>query len=221
MKKLLLSFAAFTALYTSANAQIGFAPEVGLNISSVREKVFGDKVDGIKSRPGFKIGASVDLPIVGGLSIQPGLFYSMKGGKYKDEYSVGSITTTTESKLTLSYLEVPVNVVYKFSREKQGFFVFAGPYVGYAIGGKTKVKTTTGSLSSENTEDVDFGGDKGDTKRLDVGANVGLGYMISAGGFVRAQYGHGFANLIEGGDSDNYAKNSCFAISFGFMLGGR
>lgn len=215
MKKILLSLSTLIVLGTAANAQISFAPEVGLNISNLREKVGGETIDGAKMRIGGKVGGVVNIGIINHLSVQPGLFFSMKGGNYKYSETVGPITAEYDSKTNLNYLELPVNVVYSFGEDHDGFFVFAGPYVGYALGGK--MKQTVGGVSED--EDVKFGSDKGEAKRLDVGANAGVGYMLPMGLYFRAQYGLGLANIENEGDSDNYRKNAAIGISVGFRFG--
>ena len=221
MKKIILSLLAAGAAGISAHAQIGFAPEAGINLATFRQQIDDEDVDDNRMRAGLRIGAALDFPIVGGLSIQPGLYYSMKGSYYKETDRVLGVSTKTEVKTRLNYLDIPINVVYKFSDYKDGFFISAGPYIGYALDGKMNTKTTVGNNYQERKEDIKFGDERGDLKRVDVGGNVGLGYMFPMGLFFRAQYSHGFTNLIEGSDNDdNSLRNSSLAFSLGIMIGG-
>lgn len=221
MKKLFLSLSALIALGTATSAQtkITFAPEAGLNLSTVRSKSNGERDDNVKPRLGGKVGGVVNFGITKHLSVQPGLFFSMKGANYKYTETVGGVTTTAESKTNVNYLELPVNVAYQFGTGKSGLFIYAGPYVGYALSGKSKYKSTTGNISTENTRDITFGDNLGDVKRLDVGANIGVGYILPMGLYFRAQYGHGFTSIEPKSDKDNYSKNSVFGLSVGFRLG--
>ena len=112
-----------------------------------------------------------------------------------------------ESTTKLNYLEIPLNVAYKFSAgELSNFFVQAGPYLGYALSGKEK--------SDGESTDVEFG-DAG-MKRFDIGLGFGLG--LALGPIVPSiSYQLGLANLS--GDSDTKVKNKVLQISVAYMFG--
>jgi hypothetical protein len=212
MKKIILIAATAIAAQT-AGAQISISPEAGINIANVTNKISDTKLSS-KSITGFRVGANVDIPIGAGFSVQPGLFYSMKGTKYTGSF----LTISGENKISMQYLEVPVNVVYRYDfGNAGGIFASVGPYAGYAIGGKAKVEIT-GLASTE--EDIKFGSDAGEFKPFDYGINFGLGYISPFGLYVRGQYGLGLANLS---NADNVTwKNKVISVSLGyaFTIGG-
>lgn len=204
MKKLFL-LASAAIIAQTASAQFSIAPEAGLVMSGQSMKVLGEKVD-TKMKIGFRVGGNVDYAISDAIHIQGGIFYAAKGSKAKEG----------DGKVAVNYLEVPIYVNY-MTGEAGGnrFFGGVGPYLGYAFGGK--VTDATGE-----ERDLEIGSDEGksDIKALDLGLNVNIGYMLSNGLYVRANYGLGLTNLIPGGDGDNSVKNNGFAISFGYYLFG-
>jgi hypothetical protein len=203
MKKLLLLTACAAAFTVNSFAGIGIAPVVGLNMSNNT----GTSASGAKMKIGVHLGVMLNFDITEHLSIEPGLLYSMKGSK--QDYTIPIIDSTVEYKLSLNYLEIPINVVYHFGEQGAGgFMVHAGPYLGYALSGKQKVGDSEESLTFKKDEDG--------FKRMDFGLNFGLGYQLPMGVFVRAQYGLGLGNIVE---DPGKAMNTNIAIQIGYRLG--
>jgi hypothetical protein len=215
MKKMMLLFACSLGMTAYTQAQVKFAPVVGVNLSNSAVKLLDDKAD-TKMKPGFHVGALVSLPLTNNLALLPGVMFSTKG--YKTEDEVLGVKTT--SNIGLNYVEVPVNVAFMTGTEETGrFMVHAGPYVGYALSGKSKTKV--GSVEKE--EDIEIGNDekKDMLKPLEIGANVGVGYQLPMGLFGRVDYHHGFNNILSGGDDKNSFANRNFMLTFGYFIGGR
>lgn len=208
MKKTILIASMSLFAFGAKAQQVTFAPEVGLNLFNQTQKL-GNTELSPDYKVGFKAGGVVNIPVVAGFYIQPGLFYSTKGFKYSDEV----LGIKTETSTNLGYIEVPVNALYRFDLGNAGgLFVSAGPYAAFAVNGKNK--TTVGSIETKN--DIEFGSDPGETKRFDYGLNAGLGYETPWGVYVRAQYGLGLANLT---NVDNgTVRNKGFQFSLGFTL---
>ena len=154
MKTLFLS-TAFAALALGANAQtnISFGVEGGININSLRSTVAGEKAT-TASNIGPRAGVFANIGFGEQLGVQVGLMYSQKGGKNESNRTVSTGNSTnganiaylTTGETTLSYIELPVNVVYHFNNEQSGFFLMAGAYGALALNGKAKggsVTTTT------------------------------------------------------------------------------
>lgn len=130
----------------TAQAQVTFGPKVGLNLSSAKYELSDSaKADGLKNEDVKRlVGASFGLMLnarFGKIAIQPALTYSMKGFKYDRSETItktdGSLTETsvwkTRATMKLNYIDLPVNFVYTTGGD-HGFQVFAGPYLGFAIG---------------------------------------------------------------------------------------
>ncbi len=190
---LLLSFFVFTS-----NAQT-FGVKGGLNLASLS---FSEDVDNsIKSLLGVHVGPVAEFELQEGLYFNTGLLFSLKGAKMK--YGEESASTS------LNYLEIPLNVAYKFSTgEKSKFFAQAGPYLGYALSGKTKY--------GGESESINFKEDG--LKRFDFGLGVGLG--IELGSIVPSvSYQLGLSNLNDDSEMDVKVKNKVFQISIAYMFG--
>lgn len=229
MKKLMILAAGFITLSTAANAQVRFGIEGGLNLANMHTKVdmgsYTDKQDGeLKYVP--KAGFLADLKICNHFSLQPGVFYNMKG--YKRDYTMkGAVAGTSikaEDNTTLTYVEIPVNLQYQVMGPH--FFVGAGPYIAMCVDGHNKFERTTtveggGSTYEEGKHELRLGNDQANSelRRTDYGVNMNVGYMMNCGLFFRANYGLGLAN-ISPYDNTN-TKNSVATISAGYFFGGR
>lgn len=224
MKKLILTLVAGACL-APAMAQISIAPEVGVNLAnaSVSTNFFGSNDIDTKMKPGLKAGALLDIPVVGGLFVQPGAFFSMKGYKASSSVTVLGITTEVEGSTALNYLEVPVNLGYRYAIGNAGsIFVTAGPYLGYAFSGKMKSKTTVnGSTSGEAEDDVEFGSEDTEMKPLDFGLNFSAGYQLPMGLYFRAQYGLGLSELSNTSLASYKNRVLAFSVGYAIPLGGR
>jgi len=207
MKKLMIIAAASFLGFQTAQAQVSFSPEVGLNLSKY---VGEDANDDNSFKTGFKVGANVNIPVASNFYVAPGLFYTTKGNK--NEVSPLGITTTYTQ--NLGYLELPINLMYRMPLGSSGaFFVSAGPYVAYAVNGKAVTK-----IGDNKTEgDIKFGDGLAETKPFDYGFNAGVGYETPYGFYIRAQYGMGLASFS---NVDNYdTKNSSIQLGIGYNLG--
>ncbi|MBX9448563.1 MAG: PorT family protein [Taibaiella sp.] len=205
MKKVLFIITAALIGNQAAQAQMSIAPEVGLNMS----KFIGDDVyDDAKFKTGFKVGANVNFPVANNFYIAPGLFYSTKGVKYEET----TLGITGKYNVNVGYLELPVNALYRLPLGDAGALMFsAGPYIGYALHGKSKAEIT-GIGSTE--EDIVFGGDADEMNPLDIGFNAGVGYETPFGIYVRAQYGHGFTSLSNVDNITTNNQNLQFSLGY-------
>ncbi|MBV9963926.1 MAG: PorT family protein [Parafilimonas sp.] len=202
MKKILF-FCTLILGVATANAQFGIQAGVGLYSGKA-------KSDGVsytyKTKPGFTAGIVYSAPLSGNISFMPSLNFTQKGGKYSE--------SGVDDKLTLSYIDLPLNFVYNAN----GFFIGLGPDLAFGVGGKEKI---SGSGLSESN-DIKFGsGDNADFKPFEISANILAGYKFDNGFFVTANYNPGISNIAPDNAGSN-AKwhNSGFGIRVGFMIGG-
>lgn len=240
MKTLILT-AALGTLAAGANAQIRFGAEVGVQMANLVTTVpdFNNpgKSEHIDSKPnlGLRGGLVAQFGITDNFSIQPALLFAMKGARLEndDEYSLGSTTvkTSTQIKTNLNYIELPINFQYNMNSDGTGFFVGAGPYIGYAFAGKlagdeSTEMTTAGVTVSTKTEidqEVSFGDGLLDNyKNLDIGVGLNAGYMLPMGAFVRAFGQYGFSNIYPSAIAalDGKTRNYGFGLTVGYMIGG-
>ncbi len=82
----------------------------GYNSSSMT--IEGDSIDlpGIKSKPGFHVGASINLKINDYLTFQPGLNFTTKGVLSESSF----FGFNQKVSIDLFYIDVPMNLVSKF-----------------------------------------------------------------------------------------------------------
>jgi hypothetical protein len=201
MKKLVILAALSVICIKQSMAQVRFGPELGLNLSSISFKG-EDESETSDMKVGFRVGGVADIGITSHLYIQPGIFYSVLGGKQED---------VTEN---ISYIQVPVHINYKLGEAGGGRFFFGlTPYFGYAISGKIKV--------GDEDVDLNIGSDEAedDLKALDFGIGINLGYEMPMGLFFRGQYGFGLANYALGDGEEQRNRN--IAITAGWLFGGR
>ena len=143
----------------------------GINFQNFNGKDYdGDKLSN-DMIIGYHAGLNLQIPIVPDFYFQPGLLFSTKGAKNTE----GAI----ESTYKLSYIELPLNLLYK-SLVGNGYILLGfGPYVSYGIMGKAKHEGGGVSLES----DIEFKNvvEEGDPllttyiKPLDAGGNIFAG----------------------------------------------
>src|SRR5688500_11188338 len=82
-----------------------FGLRAGVNFQTINGKYAnGAEIDN-NITTGFHAGVNAEIPVGSGFYVQPGVLYSQKGAEFK--------TTSGNDNVRLSYIEVPVNFVYK------------------------------------------------------------------------------------------------------------
>ncbi len=196
----------------------GVAVLGGINFQNFNGTDFnGDKLEN-ELIPGFHAGLNVQIPIVPEFYFQPGLLFSTKGAK--------NVTGQLTSTYKLSYLELPLNLVYK-SLVGSGYITLGfGPYVGYAVAGN--VTYVTGSV--EVKDDVVFTSEvnSGDPlltpyfKAMDIGGNLFFGYEMAGGLLVQLNTQLGMVKInpddMRIADNKTNVKNTGFGLSVGYRF---
>jgi len=188
--------------YHSGGTSFGF--RVGVNFQNIN----GKDGDGNKLTndilTGFNIGVNAEIPVGIDFYLQPGLLLSTKGAKYD--------FAGVEAKRTISYLELPVNFLYKPELGDGRMLLGFGPYAAIAVDGKIK---------GGNTDiDMKFGNEVGETKAFDAGANLLAGYEFSNNFSFQLNAGLGLVNMYNrpAGDSRSSLKNTGFGLSVGYRF---
>ncbi|TSD66129.1 PorT family protein [Inquilinus sp. KBS0705] len=153
----------------------------------------------------FSVGLFADIKFAG-LSLQPALIYTGKGGQEDDNN--GNV-----AQVKLYYLQVPVNLVYHIPAVIGNVYLGAGPYAAYGVSGKTKVITSGGSSVSDN---VTFGDGIDDIKRTDIGLNGIAGIEFKNNFLIGLNYDLGLTNISN--DNSVTTKTRVFGISAGFKF---
>lgn len=222
MKTKLLYLSALFILATfTVQAQMGFGILGGINFQNLNGKDFlGNKLEN-NMIIGYHAGVNVQIRVAPEFYFQPGLLLSTKGAKNVS----GSSTTTTK----LTYIELPLNMVYKGKLGNGFVMVGFGPYLGFGVGGKEIYESGNSELETKIIfQNVVESGDDMLTpyyKRFDAGGNIFAGYEMAGGLFfqLNAQLG-----MIKINPEDNRAepvysdessvKNTGFGLSLGYRF---
>jgi len=198
--------------------KISFGVLGGVNFQNLNEKDYdGDKIEN-KLITGFHVGANVPIPIVPEFYFQPGILFSTKGGKHE-----GNAATTTTS---LSYIEVPLNFMYKGLLGNGYVFIGLGPYIGYAVMGKVKYESGSESekrdIEFQNVVELEDPLTVPYYKAFDVGANIFFGYEMPVGIFAQLNAQLGLVKINPEyevlPDDDSSIKNTGFGLSLGYRF---
>ena len=230
MKTKLFSFTLIFALATSLafsqgyeNSKTSFGILGGVNMQNLNGKAMnGDKLEN-DMIIGFHAGVNVQIPIAPQFYFQPGLMFTTKGGESKADLFGSTFLTSTYK---LSYIELPLNFVYKAGLGSGYFMLGFGPYLAYGVMGKATFKS--GSVT--NDSDIEFKkevvvGDPLTTayfKPFDAGANIFFGYELSAGLFIQLNAQLGLLEINPDDkrfpDTDLSIKNTGFGLSLGYRF---
>ena len=230
MKKIiiLITVMTFGMLFSQAQQKVstaggsGFGIRGGVNFQNIN----GKDEDGNKLNndilTAFHAGITLDIPVGIDFYFQPGLLYSLKGAKTNDVFLGQSIN----SEAKISYVELPLNFIYKPLLGKGHMLLGFGPYVALGINGKV---TYSGSNSSQSrdikfqnkvlltdTDNVSY------LRPLDAGANMLIGYEFASKLSFQLNTQLGLIKInseYEGATNDQTsAKNTGFGFSLGYKF---
>lgn len=223
-KIILASGLVLGALFTQAQSKspVTFGLRAGVNFQNVNGKDFnGDKqTNNLVTR--YNVGANVEIPVATDFYIQPGLLFTTKGASGDRDYLGQEADITT----TLSYLEVPVNFLYKPALGSGKLLLGFGPYVAFGLGGKTTVEGAGQKkdfdVKFQNTVSATDPKDQTYYRKIDAGANLLFGYEFSnrISAQLNAQLGLAKINPdyeYLSGDKSSW-KNTGFGLSVGYRF---
>jgi outer membrane protein with beta-barrel domain len=207
MKKGILSALALM-LFGLVNAQeVKFGMKGGMNLSSW---VGDTRGVGLSPRFGVNIGALAQIKLSENFDIQPEIFYSTQGTRFKNVYAnVNNLSYKGDIKWKLSYLSIPV--LFKYSADGKSF-VEAGPQIGFLTSAKASTKLTQYSPTID--QDV-----KNMFESVDFSLVIGVGYEITQHLIADLRYNIGLTNIAktEAGD-DTKIRNSVFSLGVGYKF---
>jgi len=221
-KVLMLALAAATISLTSkaqskaGDATTTFGIRAGVNFTNVTGKdQAGNDLSNDKLKTGFNIGVNAEIPIAPDFYVQPGLLFSTKGTKVKQ--------TGDDFKINISYIEVPINLLYKPEFSGGKLLLGVGPYFGFGIGGKAKAGSQSEDVKFKSEVKMADYNSAYYVKGFDAGGNLLVGYELSSkiSAQLNAQLGMVKINSkitdFPGGDKGK-AKNTGFGISLGYRF---
>jgi hypothetical protein len=207
---------------TSNTGGTSFGFRGGVNFQNINGKdENGDKLEN-DILTGFNIGINAEIPVGVDFYFQPGLLYTIKGAKSKDVI----LGQTINGKVKISYVELPLNFLYKPMLGKGHLLLGFGPYVALGLSGKVTYEGGGSSLSSDikfknkvmttDSDDVVY------MRPLEAGANLLAGYEFGnrVSFQLNTQLGLTKINPEYEGETDDKtsAKNTGFGFSLGFRF---
>lgn len=188
MKKMVLSAAVALLAITGLQAQTSFGLKAGLNVSKLTGSNFDNQK--VKSLFGANGGVFASIPAGKNFSVQPELSFSMEGAQEEN----------SNAKLKVNFINLPVMLKY---RTESGFFVEAGPQVGYLASAK----------ADGNGATIDF---KDQLQSFNFSAGAGLGYQLDKSIGVGARYMFGLSDILE---NNTTMKSNALSVNLFYTFG--
>jgi len=224
MKKIsmLLSIAVLISATAMTQGKSSFGLRAGINFQNINGKDNdGNKLQNTLTT-GFNAGVNIELPVGADFYLQPGVLYSQKGAKLKNYGYMGMVMNGT---LKLSYVEIPINMVYKPLLCNGRMLIGFGPYIGFGIGGKAEVTNPSADYNVEYKKDVttaDLNNTPFYYKPMDAGANILVGYEFSNNLSFQLNSQLGLTKInskLNGSHTGEAAhRNTGFGLSLGYRF---
>ncbi|WP_298739390.1 porin family protein [uncultured Chitinophaga sp.] len=211
------------------HAQISIGFRGGYTLADMRYKdaTIGYKYNGLGTPTrlnSWHVDFMVNMPVKGGLYIQPLLRYNTVGAQFEPPAAVpAGVFMPSAREIRLHYLELPLNVVYKIPFSFGKLVTGAGPYAGYALNGKYDLAIRYNGSVVENThQEIRFNdrtnivSTNSQVRRWDAGANIMLGLEFNNLVVLGANYSIGLTDIDRSVSST--LKNRYLGISLGVLL---
>lgn len=183
----------FSNQVNGQNVPVTFGIKGGANFST-----FSGNLKNTKSIVRYQFGVTTDITLTNNFYILTGLDFQVKGVRYNPKSS-------PDIKYNPMYLQLPVNIGYKFDVAPNVRLVIAtGPYIAYGIGGKAR---------SEGEKHSVFGKNK--FKRLDYGVSGGAGIELGKIA-INAGYDFGIANISDTKSTKIRNRNPYLTVGYKF-----
>jgi len=213
MKKLLLLTCLLATVAGVFAQKISYGIRGGLNFSEISASVSGITASS-DNLTGFHIGGLVDFKFQS-FSIQPGVFYTTKGGNSSAVDGSGN-PGESASKITFNYLEIPVNFLYRVPARKGSVFLGGGPYIAFGLSGTAPLVTDANGQPTNQTLPIHFGSGENDIHDPDFGINFLGGYQFEGNVTLSAGYGLGLSSLSN--TTDVAIHNRVLSFSIGVFF---
>ncbi|RYD58581.1 MAG: PorT family protein [Sphingobacteriales bacterium] len=219
-----------------------FGVEFGGNLNNMLNNYQGETVSN-QLKVGVHAGFVADVLLTSHVYLQPGLRYIMKGGQNERSNETlitgGTMRYERKDKVTLNYVSLPVNLVYKFGGENGGFFIGAGGYAAALVDARTKFKEEmTTKVANESDVEVKADGSgklaigntagQDDITRMDYGVQGLLGVELNNNWYIKGTVEAGLRNVFSGGKTSNVTsvipstnasgKNISYLLTVGYMF---
>jgi hypothetical protein len=225
MKKVILIVIGLFAVSTIVSAQ-GlkkdiFGVRAGLNLANVSmysEGLIGKIELDTDSKTNFHVGFSYQHLLIPAtpLYLETGLYFTQKGFKYFLDFSKYMVVDPNielyyvKANSNSMYFQVPLLLNYHFAVAKNiTIQPFAGLYLAYGIGGKTKTDNGEKKISEKSFGDDGY-------ERFDLGIRAGIGATFGKI-YMSIGYEPGLINIsADTGEGRMKNENWAFTIGYNF-----
>jgi hypothetical protein len=180
--------------FIPAQAQkVHFGIKAGAVYSNISFKAV-DPIVTTDKKASATFGFFVHIPFKGRLSLRPSFEYVSKGA-FTNELFLGIYPNRT--KIQLSYLEIPVNLLYEWPLKRNKLLAGGGPVVSFLL-------------------NKQYGGQAYDN--YDLGLNVLAGYEFALGVSFCLNFTQGFKNVVTRKMNGESIKNYCYGVTIGYWF---
>lgn len=219
MKKLLILITILVSGNSLLAQNVKFGIKTGLNFPSLQSTSPFSPEGDYKISAKFLLGTYSEIKL-GKYTLQPGITFSVKGNKAVQENNTISfgypVPYTTERNVNLSYIEIPINLLYNHPVKIGTLYAGAGPYAAFAVGGRIRsIDRRSTYLKDASVQKVEFGDKPGELKNADYGANALAGLKLKSGIDIGANFGLGLLNL---NNTDSKARNCVATFTVAYLF---
>lgn len=212
----------------SAFSQIRWKGEIGLNYSNISVK--DDLGKAIDSDPvgGIYLGVGIRFPLWKKITLEPSINYSERGFKEEGDSKIG---WGENFKTQVSYLFLPVDLVYSIPVYLSSIQIGIGPYLGLGLSGRWETSETVligneivgnkGTVSFKKNKDILEESENIYAKPFDYGLTFKLGYVLYNKYDFSFVTQRGLADLEPeraGNKRESSIKNQSFAFTLGYIF---
>ena len=188
--------------------RLSFGVRAGFNLQNLNGKnANGDMLkNGLAPR--YHFGVNIEIPIVPEIYLQPNILFSTKGA------------IVNSAQINLSYVELPINFIYKPLLGTGHLLLGFGPYFAYAVRGRVN--------QNENKDKITFKSSQSNLdknlviKPFDAGAGMLFGYEFANRLSLQLNVQLGLVNIYPAYDGitndKSILKNTGFGISGGYRF---
>jgi hypothetical protein len=196
MKK--YNFLVFLLIFPFFSALFAQVPYFGIRGGLILSSTGGSDAVNSKIKPGFLIGAYMPVPLTEFYTLEPGIYYSLKGSRIEDG--------TESSVFHLHYIDLPVLARFYFGN---GINIFGGPQISYLAGSKSRFENNGQIIIDTSTEGL---------RRFDLGIGIGIGYDLPVPNNLNINLGYdwGLLSLDADGNTNTYNRLLKLAVGYTF-----
>jgi hypothetical protein len=184
---------AFLYLFIPAQAQKAhFGMKGGVVFSNISFKA-AEPIAETDAKASGTFGVFVHIPVKGRFSLRPSVEYVSKGA-FATEYF---LTYPNRRKIQLSYLDIPVNLLYGIPHKRNKLIAGGGPVVSFLL---------TTKFSERGYDNYD------------LGVNVLAGYELAMGASLCLNFTQGLKNVLANKTNGGNIKNYCYGLTIGYWF---